>query len=265
MSGLPSPLSSLPCLAARASGPLPVARPVKDGQVFFPQAVASGEPGAHDVVLWTRAVDPRQPGARLSLTLQVARDARFEQRVLESSGLSTSCAHDHTLKVRVTHLDPCTRYHYRFLVEKDGQCLGSVTGRTRTSPASLQERPLHFVVAQYQDFLGAERGGRLLARGEDPDFILFMGDSLQEAGGRSLAPSAAPSVSRSRDLCRAWRALPGPRRWHTDYPILVMWDDACPARWHAARRALCDYLPVDMPAESVREGPRTRPPVADAA
>ncbi|WP_157775119.1 PhoD-like phosphatase N-terminal domain-containing protein [Melittangium boletus] len=235
---------------------------MKDGQAYFPQAVASGEPGAHDVVLWTRAVDPRHPGARLSLSLQVARDARFEHRVLESSGLSTSCAHDHTLKVRVTNLEPCTRYHYRFLVEKDGQCLGSVTGRTRTGPESLQERPLHFVVAHYQDFL---RGGRLLAHGEDPDFILFMADSLHDAGGRPLAPSAAPSVSRSRDLCRAWRALPGPRRWHTDYPVLVMWDDTRPARWQATRRALCDYLPVDMPAEPLGEGPRTRSPVADAA
>jgi alkaline phosphatase D len=236
--GLPPLRSALPCLAARAAGPLPLPRAVEDGQVFFPQSVASGEPEARSVVLWTRALHPLHAARPLALTLQVALDARFEQRVLEAPGLRTSAAHDHTLKARVMNLEPNTRYHYRFLVEQDGRCLGSAVGRTRTGPASAHERPLHFVVARSEELFGPEAGRTaLLEQGEEPDFILVLGDAL---------PALDASVARCRDVCRAARAQAAARRLLADYPLLVLWEEALPtARRRATRRALGDYLPVE--------------------
>ena len=48
------------------------------------------------------------------VTLQVALDENFQQRVLERTGLLARAAHDHALKVKVTRLEPRTRYYYRF-------------------------------------------------------------------------------------------------------------------------------------------------------
>ncbi len=139
------------------------------------------------VLLWTRAVEPEHPGADVLLRLEVARDEHFHQCVLEARGLRTTCAQDHTLKVRLTRLEPRTHYYYRFVVEKEGRELGSPVGRTRT--ACARGLPIHFVVASYEELLGQERGGwqRLLQREEDPDFILFVGPSSWEAGGEAAA------------------------------------------------------------------------------
>jgi alkaline phosphatase D len=200
------------------------------------------------MVLWTRALDPALPGAPLALTLQVARDEHFEHRVLEVAGLCTTSVADHTLKVRVTHLAPSTSYHYRFVLEKDGQYLGSPGGRTRTGPVSASVRPLHFVVASYPDLLGRDDDTwrRLLGRDEDPDFILFMADSLREAESSSV-----------RDLCRAYRAHPVPRQVHARYPFIFLWEDAppCSGRGWKARRTLCEYLPVLPPPRPWVERP----------
>ncbi|MBM7112333.1 PhoD-like phosphatase N-terminal domain-containing protein [Archangium primigenium] len=237
-------------------------RALDAGPAYFPQAVASGEPGAHEVVLWTRVVDPLEPGARLSVSLQVAQDADFTRCVVDVTGLVPSPERDHTLKVRVTRLEPGTCYHYRFLVERDGQWRGSACGRTRTGTVSPLTRPLHFTVARYQDLLGA-RASRL--DGDEPEFILFLGDSLREAGEAGVAaPSAAPSVSRYRAWCRAYRARSEPRRWHSALPLLVLWEEARCERWRAVWRALCDYLPVDPFHEAVCVGGRTAP-IAHAA
>lgn len=257
MPAFPPPPSVLMCPAAPGGwcpGPrLP--RAVEDGWVYFPQSVASGEPDADGVVLWTRAVDPTRPHAPLVLTLQVARDARFEHRVLEVEGLVTTPARDHTVKVRVTNLAPSTRYHYRFLLEREGQWLCSPGGRTRTGPASCQARPLDFVVASYQELLGQEEGlwRRLLRRDAEPDFILLPGHSLRGEGV---------------DLCRRYRAHPILREVHARHPFIVLWEDGAPGgAWgRAARRTWCDYLPVGLPGDvSAAEGSAGAWRPADAA
>src|SRR5450432_2752491 len=55
----------------------PAAAPVEDGQRYFPQSIASGDPRPDGVVLWTRIVDDAAPGDR-TLTLEVATDADFQ-------------------------------------------------------------------------------------------------------------------------------------------------------------------------------------------
>ncbi|WP_162159623.1 PhoD-like phosphatase N-terminal domain-containing protein [Cystobacter fuscus] len=263
-----APHPSLLTLVAPAEGRLRdsgASSAVEDGSAYFPQSVASGEPGADGVVLWTRAVDPSHPGAPLVLTLQVARDEHFAHRVLEVPGLCTTPVRDHTLKVRVTNLAPSTRYHYRFVLEKNGRTLGSPRGRTRTGPAPASDRPLHFVVASYRDLLGSgdDTGQRLSRHEEDLDFILLLGDSLHEEGSfRGLSARAR------RDLCRAWRTHPVVRQVHAHHPFLVLWEGDVPGSgWEErTRRILCDYLPI-RPSWQLFAG-RPRPaarPVVSAA
>jgi alkaline phosphatase D len=227
--------------------------PVEDGRTYFPQSVASGDPRALSVVLWTRVVDPERPDADIALTLVVARDEAFEHRVLEKAGLVASAANDHTLQVKVTRLEPRTRYYYRFIVEKEGQRLGSPVGRTRTAPASGTNAPVRFAVANCQDFRGRYYNSwqRLLQLDEDLDFVLFVGDYIYEADS-SVVPSPDPtrvvrfsdpgsalprdlgggrgelvaqSLSNYRDLYRTYRSDPFLQRVHERYPFIVVWDD----------------------------------------
>lgn len=216
-----------------------------EGREYFPQSVASGEPEARGVLLWTRAVDPAHPGADVRLRLQVARDEHFHQCVLEARGLRTTCAHDHTLKVRLTGLEPCTHYYYRFIVEREGRELGSPVGRTRTSGACARERPIHFVVASYEELLGHEHGRwqRLLQREEDPDFILFVEASLGEDGPEADA-GALQSVSRFRDLHRTYRSNPFLQQLHARYPFVVLGEESREGA-DPARLASLEYLPVE--------------------
>ncbi|HYO67964.1 MAG TPA: alkaline phosphatase D family protein, partial [Archangium sp.] len=188
-----------------------------------------------------------------ALTLVVARDPDFRQRVLERSGLSSRAAHGHALKVKVTRLEPRTRYYYRFIVEKEGQRLGSPVGRTRTAPASGTNAPVRFAVANCQDFRGRYYNSwhRLLQLDEDLDFVLFVGDYIYEADS-SVVPSPDParvvrfsdpgsalprdlgggrgelvaqSLSNYRDLYRTYRSDPFLQRVHERYPFIVVWDD----------------------------------------
>jgi alkaline phosphatase D len=247
----------LKCLVAAAASTAFGCRddepPVEDGRTYFPQSVASGDPRATSVVLWTRMVDPERPEADVSLTLVVARDEHFQHRVLERAGLLARGAHGHALKVKVTRLEPRTRYYYRFILEKDGQRLGSPVGRTRTAPASGTNAPVRFAVANCQDFRGRYYNSwhRLLQLDEEFDFVLFVGDYVYEADS-SLVPSPDParavrfsdpgsalprdlgggrtelvaqSLSNYRDLYRTYRSDPFLQQVHERYPFIVVWDD----------------------------------------
>ncbi|MCY1072941.1 alkaline phosphatase D family protein [Archangium lansingense] len=227
--------------------------PVDDGRAYFPQSVASGDPRATSVVLWTRMVDPDRPDTDVAITLVVALDEDFKHRVLERTGLLAQSAHDHALKVKVTRLEPRTRYYYRFILEKDGQRLGSPVGRTRTAPASGTNTSVRFAVANCQDFRGRYYNSwhRLLQLDEELDFVLFIGDYIYEADS-SLVPSTDPtrnvrftdpgsalprdmgggrvelvaqSVSNYRDLYRTYRSDPFLQQVHERYPFIVTWDD----------------------------------------
>ena len=138
---MPYPLQRrtvLKCLIAVAASTTlgcPSEEPPEVSRAHFPQSVASGIPRSTSVVLWTRAVDPDDPDRDVELTLEVARDEDFHHRVLKLEGLHATSAHDHILKVKVTNLEPRTRYFYRFVIRKHGEAWSSPVGRTLTAPS----------------------------------------------------------------------------------------------------------------------------------
>ncbi len=256
---MPHPLhrrTVLKCLVAvaasatfgcRSEGPPEVRR------AYFPQSVASGDPRSDSLVLWTRAVDPDSPDRDIELTLEVATDEDFQHCVLRLEELRATSAHDHTLKVKVTNLQPRTRYFYRFVTEKHHHRLSSPVGRTRTAPAPEDDVRVRFVVANCQDFRGRYYNSwqRLLQLGEELDFILFIGDYIYEPDS-SAVPSPDPnrnvsftdpgsalphdlgqgrvelvanSVSNYRDLYRTYRSDSFLQQVHERYPFILTWDD----------------------------------------
>jgi len=100
---------------------------VSDGSTtVFSHSVASGEPTADGIVLWTRADADRD----VKLAWELARDEAFDD--LAASGTTVaSPEHDGCVRVIVDGLEPSTTYRFRFA--RDGDI--SPTGRTRTLPA----------------------------------------------------------------------------------------------------------------------------------
>ena len=165
---------------ASPPGPSPL-----EGRAYFPQSVASGDPKPDSVVLWTRVIDPGGGAGDLTLTLEVAKDARFAEPVVRTPGLVAPASHDSTVRVKVVGLSARTTYYYRFVYERGGERWGSQVGRTRTAPSASDESVVRFAVASCQDFVGRYYNAwqQLRNLDEDLDFVVFLGDYVYETTG----------------------------------------------------------------------------------
>ena len=154
----------------------------REARSFYPQGVASGDPDAHSVLLWTRR--PFDTGGRQLLTVEVAEDQAFK-RVVAQARAPVSAESDWTARVLVGGLKPRHVYWYRF-TDADGN--GSRIGRTITAPLDDDARPINFAFVSCQDVnegtLNAFR--RMIyederARPEDQiGFIHHLGDFIYE-------------------------------------------------------------------------------------
>jgi alkaline phosphatase D len=149
---------------------------------LFPEGVASGDPDASSVILWTRR--PFQSGGRQLLTVEVAEDEAF-RRVVAQARAPVSAAADWTARVLVGGLKSAHTYWYRFT---DAEGNGSRIGRTRTAPAANDPRTVSFAFVSCQSVnegsLNAYR--RMIFEDERAtpadqlDFILHLGDFIYE-------------------------------------------------------------------------------------
>jgi len=114
--------------AALSAGPVLTACSDDDPVAQFLYGVASGDPLADRVILWTHA---RYPGsdAAVELTWEVASENSFTSPV-KSGTVVASAATGFTAKVDATGLAAGTEYFYRF---RQG-LHASAVGRTRTLP-----------------------------------------------------------------------------------------------------------------------------------
>jgi alkaline phosphatase D len=154
----------------------------KERRDLYPEGVASGDPAADSVILWTRR--PFEQGERERLTVEVAEDEGF-RRVVASAPTVVSAAADWTSRVLVGGLKPSRTYWYRFT---DASGNGSRVGRTRTAPAPNDPRPINFAFVSCQDVnegtLNAYR--RMIfedaraAPADQLEFVLHLGDFIYE-------------------------------------------------------------------------------------
>lgn len=117
-------------VAATSVGMLPFVRlgtHAHQADPVFRHGVASGDPLADRVMLWTRVTTGRQ--TPVEVRWNVATDPGMKQVVARGEGLRAA-SRDFTVKVDVTGLSPATPYYYRF--ESEGG--RSPVGRTRTLP-----------------------------------------------------------------------------------------------------------------------------------
>ncbi|HEX6360681.1 alkaline phosphatase D family protein [Actinophytocola sp.] len=220
-------LGTLPAGTARASTP---------GGYPFGLGVASGDPTASGVVLWTRLV-PRlfEPGGGMPATpvtvdWQIAADPHFRRVVRDGTAWALPSL-GHSVHVEVDGLRPDGEWYYRF---RHGRHLSPV-GRTRTAPADGMGR-LALAVASCQAWDNGFYPSYRHMADEDLDLVLHLGDYVYEGGvpadgGYRHTPT--PDVLRAapRDLAR-WRMQyelyksdPDLQAAHARFPWTVTWDD----------------------------------------
>jgi alkaline phosphatase D len=149
----------------------------------FAQGVASGDPRPSSVMLWTRvrALDDRVDP--IALTLEVATDADFTDRVVAQE-LEATVASDYTVRVLVERLSPDTIYYYRFTAGSER----SRVGRTWTAPEPDADTEVRFVWACCQDFSSGFYGAYRKMLNDDEAapaaerlrFVLHLGDFVYE-------------------------------------------------------------------------------------
>lgn len=194
----------------------------------FTHGVASGEPSAKSVLLWTRFVG----NGDSRLRCEVATDAAFT-KVVAGGDLIVSAQNDHCAKLVVDGLTPDRWYHYRFIAP-DGAM--SDIGRTRTLPDGDTARfGIGLFSCSNMPFGWFNAYGHAAAR-DDLDLMVHVGDYLYEYGpgkypkndmpGRSVMPAnEMVTLADYRLRYASYRADPDLRRLHQRFPMVAQWDD----------------------------------------
>jgi alkaline phosphatase D len=211
-------------VAVRAATPAP-------SDPVFTHGVASGDPLAHRVILWTRIAPQRD--SQLLVQWEVARDPGFRDTVRLGSAFARADA-DWTVKVDVAGLPAGTVLYYRF------QALGrtSPSGRTKTLARALvnQVRLAVFSCSNYP--AGYFHAYAEAARVADVDAAVHLGDYIYEYGRGGYASEDAAAMGRLSDPATEVVALADYRRRYAQYrsdpdlqalhaavPMIAVWDD----------------------------------------
>ncbi len=198
----------------------------------FTHSVASGEPGADTMLLWTRYVPAN--GDAVTLKAEVSATADFA-RIVAGGTMTTGPWRDHTAKVVVAGLRPGTAYHYRF-VAPDGSM--SPVGRTKTLPDGDARRFGIAIFSCSNMPFGHFNAYGHAARRDDIDLAVHLGDYFYEyqrgnypaeadaVGGRWPEPAnEIVALADYRLRHASYRADPDLMALHAAKPMLVQWDD----------------------------------------
>jgi alkaline phosphatase D len=221
-------------------------------RVLFAEGVASGDPTADSVLLWTRVSSSQ--ATIVPLTVEMAEDIEFA-RVIATTKTQARASADHTCRVLVGGLRPARTYWYRFAMA-DGA--GSRVGRTRTAPSPNDARPVNFAFVSCQDICEGSQHAyrRMIAEderaqpGSELDFVLHLGDFVYEvvtypedapggrrydrrlrdlvryADGEAVAGFHVPTtLADYRTLYRAYLHDADIQDARARWPFVVMWDN----------------------------------------
>jgi alkaline phosphatase D len=234
----------------------------------FPQGVASGEPAANGITLWTRLGGGYRTDRKL--LLEISPDPDF-RRVVYRRNVVARAEKDHAITVRVRNraLRPGERYHYRFHTrEVDGP-----VGRFRTMRPADSREPVRIAFFACQKWNAGHYGAHAtIAALEDVDLVVCLGDYIYETGGRDVREDKtgeagtgfAETLADYRDKYRLYRSDPDLQAMHAAHPFTAIWDDhevendyagdspgsarerrvEFPERRHNGYRAFFDYMPI---------------------
>ncbi|KAI1828057.1 alkaline phosphatase-like protein [Xylaria intraflava] len=175
----------------------------------FTHGVASGDPYANSIILWTRVapslesdvsnvtVEGTVPLYNHDTQIYIEADSNPicvdwavfpEGKSSPSTAIASGQAYttsdiDYTVKVEATGLKPFTSYNYRFTI--CGSDVKSPVGRTKTAPAVNDHVPeLRFAVFSCSNYPnGYFNAYGNAARKDDQDYFVHLGDYIYEGAG----------------------------------------------------------------------------------
>lgn len=200
----------------------------------FAFGVASGDPLADRVILWTHA-KATDSNATIPLTWQVATDAAFIN-IVASGRVDATESNGFTAKVDATGLNAGTDYFYRFIGDQN---TFSPAGITRTLPAA-SATSVKFAVFSCSLYSEGFFNAYDAAAKSDAQFALHLGDYIYEYGaglnqygntnaaalGRVVVPATdIVSLADYRARYALYRSDPNLQAVHAKMPFITVWDD----------------------------------------
>ncbi|MBX9902584.1 MAG: alkaline phosphatase D family protein [Burkholderiaceae bacterium] len=200
-------------------------------QAAFNYGVASGDPLADRVILWTHA--KISTDASVPLTWQIAADANFSP-ILFSGKVTASADTGFTAKVDATGLSANTEYFYRFVAPNNSV---SAVGRTRTLPVGNVSE-VKLAVFSCSDYPAGYFNAYDAAVSSGAQVALHLGDYIYEYKDGVYPPAASAVAARVSAPAsevvtvadyRARHALhkadPYVKALHARMPLIAIWDD----------------------------------------
>ena len=201
----------------------------------FVHGLASGDPGATRMVIWSRVTPQENLPLQTSITAkwEVALDPAF-RKIKRKGTLNTDARRDYTLKVDVHRLKPAQTYYYRFKV---GDTI-SPTGRTRTLPKDQVEKARLAVVSCSNYPFGFFNVYDHIAKTLDFDAVIHLGDYFYEYGRDGYGGKVGKQIDREHSPAHEAITLADYRTRHAQYksdqsaqamhgthPMICIWDD----------------------------------------
>jgi len=198
-------------------------------ETLFEHGVASGDPLADGIILWTR-VSPDVDEA-IEVWWEMSLDSDFTERVAQGTVMTDATA-DYTAKIDVRDLVWGRNYYYRFFA----QGRQSPIGRTRLAPSGAVDR-LRFGVCSCSNYgFGWFHSYRHMAERADLDAVLHLGDYFYEyengvfpVSDRQLRMLEPPTETITLDDYRTrfslYRRDPDLQELHRQMPFITVWDD----------------------------------------
>ena len=199
----------------------------------FYHGVASGDPLADRVIIWTRVTPDSTVMGPVDVDWRLATDPELED-VIATGVVTTDSDRDYTVKVDVTGLAPGTTYYYGFTA------LGrnSLTGKTKTTPTGTTATHLKFGVVSCANYQAGyfNAYGSLAAR-TDLDAVIHLGDYIYEYANfeygsdqvwdeRQVDPGGEIlSLPDYRNRYATYRLDTQLVRLHQQHPMIAVWDD----------------------------------------
>jgi alkaline phosphatase D len=202
--------------------------------VEFKYGVASGDPLADRVMLWTHAKIPNSD-ANVLLTWQVSSSLAFD-KIVASGSITSTADTAFTNKVDATGLVAGNTYYYRFL---DQLGTSSQVGTTRTLPAA-SATSVKFAVFSCTLYSAGYFNAYDAAAKSGAQYAIHLGDYIYEYGsapskfgnsdavtlGRVTAPANdIVSLDDYRTRYALYRSDPSLQALHASMPWITVWDD----------------------------------------
>jgi alkaline phosphatase D len=209
---------------------------VYSGDFGFREGVASFDPSATGIILWTRYTNATNEPDEATVRWEVATTSTFGSLVASGTAVAAA-ATDNIVRVDVPGLTANQKYYYRFVNERTGAT--SVVGETRTLPTGAQASSVKLAVVSCANFQAGLFNVYGAVAASDADAVVHLGDYIYEYGAGQYGTNASTaalnrqhqpatevlSLSDYRTRYRQYRADKQLQRAHQLKPFICIWDD----------------------------------------